>query len=450
MSKIVVIGEIMLDHYLYGNVDRISPEAPVPIVNFVNQHYRLGGAANVAANIKALGGDVTLISTSGYDTHSSTQQEILTLMDINNSIFRAANIPTIVKTRIKSGNAHLLRLDYEKKIELNTEQRQFIVKQFELHTDCEVLVISDYNKGLLDDSLISLLIDTAKHRNIKVLVDTKRNRAEPFKGVYLITPNEKEVIAFFENDLSIGNSAYGLIEYFNIQNVLLTKGSKGMTLHNRDAKYNIPAISKTAVDVSGAGDTVIATMAVNIEDDIFLATRKANLAASIVVNKPDTDVCYKAELDREIYRGALKIHDINSLMNEVHKWKASGEKIGFVNGCFDLLHAGHLHFLKEAKSQCTKLIVALNSDEYVKKSKGKNRPISTSRDKDVAAISEVDAVIMFEEDTPANLITMIKPYRLIAGSDYTIKDLDKLSPGINLVILPRLNENLSTRKILNE
>ena len=449
MAKVIVIGDSMLDIYVHGDVTRISPEAPVPILKETHRTYNLGGAANVAANLKALNVDVLLLTIVGTDVNTTVLDQLLNSKNINTYIdyYRGK---TITKTRYVGNNQQILRVDEEKQGETNSVSEDKFLLAIETHFKSiaylEYIILSDYNKGVLTPSLIRRIFALVEGTPVKVLVDTKKESIELFYGAHLITPNENEL----EKLIGVGTNideASDCVDY-----ILVTKGPKGMTLVDRAESYDIPALKNTMVDVSGAGDTVIATMAyglLNKKGDLLNIARLANLAASIVVNKSGTAVCSELELNHAIRRGELKHYRKEELISLVKEWKEDGLVVGFVNGCFDMLHAGHLNLLREAKKHCDRLIVAINSNESVTRLKGLDRPLNLEREKSLAAIPEVDAVIVFNESTPFDLIKNIQPNLHFVGPDYSCEQAVAIQEQTGIIIVPflHLNKDISTSKI---
>lgn len=442
MSKILLVGEAMIDKYVYGDVTRISPEAPIPILKIKNTEYRLGGAANVASNLKALGANFKFVTIADFKL-----ENLMALAKIPNVLIKTYD-NSIVKTRYIGNNQYqILRVDNEPEhIGFNDGNLKALLETIKyLVKDYSIIVISDYNKGMFKPWFIKDLMTLAMVNNIRVIVDTKQPldfyyEKDSYRP-YLMTPNYTE----FTSDI-----------YSSIisDHMLVTCGSNGMVLDNT---YNIPASKVTVADVSGAGDTVIATIASCLAKGASLkgAAYVASIAAGIVVSKPGTAVCDKNELELALKRGYDKIYnDLNKLGKAVENWKKDGFQIVFTNGVFDLLHEGHYTLLKKSKNLAnkTKLIVGINSDQSVKRLKGSERPINLNRIENIAAIPFVDAVIEFTEDTPENVISYITPDYITKGGDYAGKiivgaDLVKAYGG-QVVLIPFEN-NISTTKLVN-
>ena len=424
-TNVVVVGDIMLDHYLYGNVTRISPEAPVPIVNIAREEHLPGGAANVAVNLSALGVNASVSGNIGKDDHASILITQLESLGVNCSLNESSK-NTIVKTRVMGSQQQLLRMDFEQPFGPEDWQsvRDKTIGQLK---NASVLVLSDYNKGTLHDC--QQLISSANERSIPVIVDPKGNDFSKYKNSDLLTPNLAEFISVVgpvNSEAEINAKALALVSELNIKALLLTRSENGMTLFrtNQDP-FHLPAISKAVTDVTGAGDTVIATIAASLAagKGLELAVTLSNIAASVVVSKVGTSTVTAPELELEFH----KYHQGNGfLSNEqlalsVELAKQKGERVVFTNGCFDILHAGHVTYLKQAKQLGEKLIVAINSDESVTKLKGKGRPIN-SVDRRLAVLQgleSVDWVTSFDGDTPEALLRILKPSILVKGGDYT-------------------------------
>ena len=415
----------MLDHYLYGNVTRISPEAPVPIVNIAREEHLPGGAANVAVNLSALGVNASVSGNIGKDDHASILITQLESLGVNCSLNESSK-NTIVKTRVMGSQQQLLRMDFEQPFGPEDWQsvRDKTIGQLK---NASVLVLSDYNKGTLHDC--QQLISSANEHSIPVIVDPKGNDFSKYKNSDLLTPNLAEFISVVgpvNSEAEINAKALALVSELNIKALLLTRSENGMTLFrtNQDP-FHLPAISKAVTDVTGAGDTVIATIAASLAagKGLELAVTLSNIAASVVVSKVGTSTVTAPELELEFH----KYHQGNGfLSNEqlalsVELAKQKGERVVFTNGCFDILHAGHVTYLKQAKQLGEKLIVAINSDESVTKLKGKGRPIN-SVDRRLAVLQgleSVDWVTSFDGDTPEALLRILKPSILVKGGDYT-------------------------------
>ena len=428
----LVVGDVMLDRYLIGSVGRISPEAPVPIVLLNAQNERAGGAANVAANLALLGIKTQLIGCLGDDNEGKSLAKLIAENGIENNCFTSKNRPTIAKTRVLSGHQQMMRLDQESNAVFAKEENDAL--QANIHAAIEaspkIVILSDYAKGLLSLDICQSIINICKAKNIPVLVDPKGADYSKYVGATALTPNKKETAEACNtniNDVDLIAKANALKDSIKLQFLAVTRGEDGITLID-DATHHLPASAKQVFDVSGAGDTVIATLAAGLMYGLTAleALTVANLAAGVVVGKVGTVPITQADLVKALQaeqgsEQAHKICDLAQLMVKVDTWKKQNQKIVFTNGCFDLLHAGHVIYLEAAKKRGDKLVLGLNTDRSVSAIKGSSRPVVHENDRArvLAALESVDAVILFDEDTPLNLITSIKPNVIAKGSDYS-------------------------------
>lgn len=423
--KILVIGDVILDHFILGSVEKISPEAPVPVLRYADEYFRLGGAANVAANISALSGSQTrLIGLCGSDRNASALDELLVDKNIKSLLVKSKDYPTITKTRMISLNnskQQLLRLDQEKTVvsAIDLEQlEQVFISEL---PNADIIVFSDYNKGCLNN--LPELIAIAKKHNKIVIADPKKTDPEVYKNADIITPNLKELNSFTGlKQCAEIERAQEIISRFNIKNIALTRSEKGMALINSKAVELVPAVKNgiEVIDVTGAGDSFIAGVAVGLADgmDLLTACKYANDIAGIAVTKFGTYVVSKAEIKKE-----QKIYELSSLVENLTELKQQKKTIVFTNGCFDVLHSGHVELLQQAKSLGDILVVGVNSDTSVSKLKGSNRPVNTikHRLKVLSALEMVDHLVVFEQETPIDIIKSISPDVLIKGGDYQSK-----------------------------
>ena len=460
-SKILVFGDVMLDRYVSGSVDRVSPEAPVPVLKPIKEEIRLGGAANVALNLSSLGSKVSLIGITGKDSSSKQISNLIKENKIKNELVHSS-LPTITKLRLLSSKQQLLRVDNEEEFTKNDWQsaKRRFDKSIGLSSS-NLLIISDYGKGTLQD--IPALIKKAKKLNKMVLVDPKGNNFSKYKGADIITPNFSEFIGEVGpvgSEREISSKAKSLIKSLNLGALLVTRGSEGMTLFKKEKnkidRSNFPTQAKEVFDVSGAGDTVIASLAAALSAgfDISSAVKLANVAAGIVVGKSGTATAYLSEIEPQ-----FSDDDLVFSLGEVKKYssilKKNNKKVVFTNGCFDILHAGHVHYLEQAKKMGDELVVGLNSDSSVKALKGKKRPINNlqHRAKVLSSLRCVDKIVSFEDETPIKLIKAIKPDVLVKGGDYKVKDVvghkDVGSWGGKVKIIPMV-PGLSTTNIIKK
>ena len=411
---IFLVGDLMLDQTYLTHVNRISPEAPVPIALFQEELLELGGAGNVASGIKSLGGELRLFCSIGSDSYGRSAELLLKDQNIESSLYLTEK--TTRKLRIKANQQQIVRIDFDVTTNLTEE---FISKIIDSFYENQIIVLSDYRKGMLDHCPV--FIQKANELNCKVLVDPKSDDFKDYQGAWLIKPNLKEFFAVVgpcKDQSEIALRAQKIINKYNIENILVTCGSNGMFLVNQDGIKNYTARSVEVFDVTGAGDTVIAALATFLDQGKSLdeAIHIAIDAASFAVSRNGT---YSVTLkDIEAVRNANP-----TLIKEGKKTR--DKKIVFTNGCFDILHAGHIQLLEKARSFGTHLIVGLNSNESVSRLKGPGRPINDQehRMKVLSSLRCVDEVIIFGEDTPFDLINQIKPDVLVKGSDYEISDI---------------------------
>lgn len=429
--RVLVIGDVMLDRYWHGNTSRISPEAPVPVVHVGADEERPGGAANVALNIIALGGKVSLVGAVGNDADADVLQHNLENSGVDCYFQRFDDFATITKLRVLSRHQQLIRLDFE--TFFDDGHAHAIAEMFQKHLDdADVIVFSDYGKGTL--RAIPNLISMARNVGKTVLVDPKGTDFEPYKQASMITPNlsEFEGVAGLcrdEDDLVYrGNE---LRELLSLDGLLVTRSDKGMTLLESGQKaLHLPTHAREVYDVTGAGDTVISVLAAVLAagESMADATAIANLAAGIVVGKLGTATASVQELTRALHemQGAdSPVLDEDTLCQRVADARISGERVVMTNGCFDILHAGHVTYLQEARLLGDRLIVAVNSDDSVRRLKGDSRPVNNleQRMHVLAALGCVDWVVPFSEDTPERLYCKVLPDVLVKGGDYKVEEI---------------------------
>lgn len=422
----LVVGDLMIDKYILGEVKRISPEAPVPVLKVSSKKYNPGGAGNVATNIAGLNSDVTVVGYTGDDESLALLKNDFSRMNIKlrNELWDRS---TITKTRLVSGQQQIARIDEEESI---TPEDYIKVKLLNSVSEIDFslfqgIVLSDYAKGVCDKEICQRIIAKADEKGIPVIVDPKGSDWEKYKGATILTPNLKELSDVLgrdipNNDTEIEKAGKSLLEEYRIANLIITRSEKGMTLVNKGAIEHFPTMAKDVFDVSGAGDTVVAgvirffTSGLDIKDAINLA----NFAAGIVVGHVGTWPITKEELLKE----AVDTKEFNITIQEL---KDSHRKIVFTNGCFDILHPGHIDYLQKAKELGDYLVIGLNSDASVKRLKGDERPVNNQSVRKVMleALSCVDLVEIFEEDTPFNLIKSIQPDILVKGGDYDVENI---------------------------
>lgn len=459
-ANILVVGDIMLDRYWYGGTNRISPEAPVPVVKIDALEERPGGAANVAMNITALGGHVRLIGLTGIDEPAKILDEQLTQYHVQCDFVSVSTHPTITKLRVLSRNQQLIRIDFEEGFD-NVDPSPMLERIKTALASHNVLVLSDYAKGAL--SSVQAMIQLANQANVPILVDPKGTDFERYRGATLLTPNMSEfeaVVGHCQNEEQIIEKGYELIKRFDLKALLVTRSEKGMTLLQLDKPvYHLPTHAKEVFDVTGAGDTVIATLAAalasgqSLEESCFLA----NAAAGVVVGKLGTSTVSQIELENAIRarkNNGFGVMTEDELKEEVRKARLRGEKIVMTNGCFDILHAGHVSYLANARKLGDRLVVAVNSDESVKQLKGESRPINPLRQRMIVlgALESVDWVVPFVEQTPQRLISNILPDVLVKGGDYKPEDIaggkEVIEAGGTVEVL-NFEDGCSTTNIIN-
>lgn len=430
-AKVLVLGDVMLDRYWFGATNRISPEAPVPVVRVQNNEERAGGAANVAMNIAGLNVAVNLLGFIGQDEAGIALEKMLRQQGIECDFTALNTHPTITKLRILSRHQQLLRLDFEENFH-DVQSAVLLQKLQSAVGDYGALILSDYGKGTLND--VQQMIQIARAAKVPVLIDPKGTDFERYRGATLLTPNLSEfeaVVGHCADDEAIFTKGLKLIEDYDLSALLVTRSEKGMTLLRPNAEpYHLPTEAKEVFDVTGAGDTVISVLATAIADGRSMeeACYLANVAAGIVVGKLGTSTVSPVELENAIHhRDEIGF----GMMNEVRlkaivaEAKARGEKIVMTNGCFDILHPGHVSYLENARKLGDRLIVAVNSDDSVKRLKGETRPINPleARMAVLAGLSAVDWVVEFSEDTPQRLIGEILPDLLVKGGDYKAEEI---------------------------
>ncbi len=463
--RVLVVGDLMLDRYINGEVDRISPEAPVPILRHAQRYERAGGAANVAMNLVGLGCQAFLAGFWGSDAEQTALASILERAGVDTLGVVSTALPTVSKTRIVGRNQQLLRLDIESRERPGADDIDRLSERVRgLVPKVNAVILSDYAKGVLSGDLCQLVIQLAQSHNIPVFADPKTPDFSKYTGALTICPNLQELAAATRiplhqtSDLLAAGQALAVDH--RLQFLTVTMSEKGIAVLHPGSIERSPARAREVFDVSGAGDTVIATLAAGIAGGLPVNTAVdlANLAAGIVVGKTGTVPIAAHELVAELTPSSgvtaeEKILDIDRLGKRVAEWRASGETIVFTNGCFDLLHVGHIALLEDCRRFGSKLILGLNADASVSRLKGPARPIVGERERArvMAALAAVDAVILFEEDTPLELIRILAPDVLVKGGDYTVQTVvgheDVLAAGGRVEIVPTL-EGFSTTSIV--
>ena len=459
-APVLVVGDVMLDRYWHGGTSRISPEAPVPVVKVEQIEDRPGGAANVALNIAALGAPASLVGVTGDDEAADSLANSLKGAGVRALFQRIAHQPTIVKLRVMSRHQQLLRIDFEEPFA--TDALALGEQVDELLEGIKVLVLSDYGKGALKNHQV--LIQAARARGIPVLADPKGKDFSIYRGASLITPNLSEfetIVGKCVDEHELVSKGATLMHELDLGALLVTRGEHGMTLLRPDhPALHLPARAREVFDVTGAGDTVISTLAAAIAagEELPHAVALANLAAGIVVGKLGTAAISAPELRRAIQReeGSERgVLGLEQLLLAVDDARAHKETIVFTNGCFDILHAGHVTYLEQARAQGDRLIVAVNDDASVSRLKGPGRPINSvdRRMAVLAGLGAVDWVISFAEGTPENLLREVKPDVLVKGGDYGIEQVvgaDIVTAYGGTVKVLGLVENSSTTAIVEK
>lgn len=443
IASVLVIGDVMLDRYLWGEVSRISPEAPVPVVRVREKSEGLGGAANVAANLAGLGCDVALIGVVGPDDAGTLLQKSLSMQGIKNHLVNDPSRPTISKTRVMGHSQQLIRLDEEKTNFLDADLAlQVLQTAKELAPHFKAVILSDYGKGIFSTpELTQTLIELCHSHGMHVLVDPKGRDWQRYRGATCVTPNsaELELIAEYRVDgieNRVVRAADSVRRKYDLEWLLVTRGPKGMCLTGSSERpCFISANAREVFDVSGAGDTVIAVLAAGVASGLSFpqSAELANVAAGIVVGKLGTQPINISELRAAAGmngNGARqgqysKIAGLSVARMQIQAWRSADAKVVFTNGCFDLLHPGHVHLLNQAREQGDRLAVGLNTDASIRRLKGDNRPILSEQDRAamLSALDCVDLVVLFDEDTPLELIENLRPDVLVKGDDYHISNV---------------------------
>lgn len=445
-AKILIVGDVMLDQYWYGDTNRISPEAPVPVVRIADDDLRLGGAANVAWNASTLGCQVKLLSVVGDDEAAQKIELLLAEKNVTAQLIRAKDITTIRKTRVLSRRQQMLRLDHEEAtcIIPDTAIQEMQAAYAELISDYDVVILSDYAKGIFTST--KFFIQVAKQHNVKVLADPKTLDFSKYRDIDLLKPNLNEfeaVVGKCNNISDIETKGATLLEQCNIDTLVVTRGSDGVSVVSKSHKpIHLPSYSGEVFDVTGAGDTFISTLAIctACKLDLYNSVRISSMAAAIVVGKVGTSTASLSEIKDMLHRKVnlpVGVIEENVLIEVLKISKSRGEKIVFVNGCYDILHFGHIRYLERAAELGDRLIVGVNTDSSVKRLKGPDRPIynENQRMEVLASLKVVDWVVKFEENTPGRLVESLNPDVLAKGNEHfkTIDDIPA-SEGTEFVL----------------
>ncbi len=436
-ARLLVIGDLMLDQYWLGDTHRISPEAPVPVIQVNHQQERLGGAANAALNVKTLGAKVSIAGIVGKDVQGKKLCALIEKADIDNACLQSDGDQTITKLRIISQNQQMVRADFETAFD-EVGIKKLTENAIEMIAQHDAIILSDYNKGTLTHC--QRIIQAAKETNTPVIVDPKGHDFTRYKDACILTPNLKEfeaIVGVCHSREVLIDKAQGLINALNLKALLITLSENGMALCLANGEYHhFNSLAKEVFDVTGAGDTVIATLATGIASGLPVeqAVSLANTAASIVVSRLGASqvTCLDLKVALDSHTPANRaILDIAQLQAQINFEKSMGKKIVFTNGCFDILHKGHTAYLQEAKALGDRLIVAVNDDKSIKRLKGETRPVNGLEDRMslLASLAAVDFVIPFTHDTPCDLLDCLKPDILVKGGDYAIEEV----VGIDIV-----------------
>lgn len=430
----LVVGDLMLDEYLWGKAERISPEAPVQVVDVLREDLRLGGAGNVANNLRALGCQVTVASVIGEDENGWALLKAFARHGVDTvSILQEPGRRTGRKTRVVAANQQIVRIDRESREPLSQQFEKRLIDWLQQQcSSFDVVLVSDYLKGVLTPSVLAAITDVAAQHSIPVLVDPKGADYRKYRGATVLTPNRKEAEAAsgvpIRDAESLTQAAEALMEQVELENLLITRSEEGMSLFSRSGEaVHIPTVAREVYDVTGAGDTVLALLACGVAGGMSLAdaARLANIAAGIAVAKLGTSIVTPDEIIAAVAQehrdsdSKIKHRDVLAALLEREKGK--GRQVVFTNGCFDLLHAGHVKYLQAARRLGDLLVMGLNSDASVRRLKGPKRPLIGEEERAhiLAALDCIDYVCLFDEDTPLELITALKPQILVKGGDYT-------------------------------
>lgn len=432
-ARILIVGDVMLDRYWYGAASRISPEAPVPVVHIQKEEERPGAAGNVALNVAALGAQATLLGVAGDDAIADVLENKLRAAQVDCRLHRLKHLPTTTKLRVISTGFHqqLIRLDFEDSLaNFNHAELCALFEAHLLQTD--IVILSDYAKGAL--ACAPDLIKLARAKNIPVFVDPKGQDFSIYRGATLLTPNRKEfeaIVGVCRDEQELIDKGLKLLQQYDLEALLVTRGEQGMTLiQPNQPEFHLPAQGREIYDVTGAGDTVIAVLAASVAAgaELPMATVLANMAGGIVVGKMGAATASVPELrqaarqERVAGRGIMTEEQ---LLFAIQDAQENGERVVMTNGCFDILHAGHVGYLEQAKSLGDRLIVAVNDDDSVRRLKGPPRPINRveHRMAVLAGLSAVDWVVSFSEDTPERLLEQVRPDVLVKGGDYQLSEV---------------------------
>lgn len=473
-AVVLVIGDVMLDRFQHGVVERISPEAPVPVLRVQRETSSLGGAGNVLANLLTLGADGRLFAVVGADEAAQSVQAHLDRLGAKaQSVLTSADRPTTLKTRFMARNQQMLRCDVESTQLLPEAVRQHILKNvLDALPHSTAMILSDYAKGVLDERLCQEIITAARAHHVPVIVDPAGRDWSRYRGATAVTPNKHELALATgmstDHDDQIEAACWQIIDEVGIDAVVATRGEQGMSVVTRNGlHHHLPTVAREVWDVSGAGDTVIAVIAAligvvqeaNKDQALLISASMSNVAAGIAVGKVGTAQVSPDELALELYRQDRvmerrgKVVSLEVAIDQVTKWRRQGLQVGFTNGCFDLIHPGHVSLMRQAKGQCDRLVMGLNSDDSVRRLKGPARPVNSAeaRADVLAAMEAIDLIVVFDEDTPISLLEALRPDVLVKGADYTVETVvgaDLVQSYGGRVFLADITPNQSTTDLL--
>ena len=466
--RIAVIGDLMVDRYVFGDVSRISPEAPVPVNRVKQMKEVLGGAANVAANLANLDVHVYVGGVAGQDTHGNLLQDLLDSNGIDKSgVVISRDRSTITKMRILGDRQQMMRLDFETVRDVEQQEEEELISWLDslCQKGLDGIVISDYGKGVCTDSILEKIFNLANCYKIPTIVDPKGSQWEKYNGATYITPNVKELservgYSITNDDDKIVTAAKEVLATNNIQYIIATRSEKGISIIARDGRiWHNPATQQDVFDVSGAGDTVVATMICSIAANLSMRTalHVANGAAGIVVSKVGTYPIHRQELIdlwMSLQEGKYvekSVYSWKEMKSIVQQWQDRGDIVVFTNGCFDILHRGHITYLQEAAQLGDRLIIGLNSDASVRRLKGETRPLVEEEDRAylLSALGCVDGVVLFDEDTPSQLLETIRPNILVKGGDYKVDEVIGRE-FVDSVQILSFKEGYSTTNVVNK
>jgi D-beta-D-heptose 7-phosphate kinase/D-beta-D-heptose 1-phosphate adenosyltransferase len=462
--RLLVVGDVMLDRYVYGSAERISPEAPIPVLRIQREQAMPGGAGNVARNLAAMGGTVALVGVAGDDRAGRALRRLLGESGaVEPALVAEADRPTTEKTRFVAGGQQMMRADHEDPRPLAPETVAGLLAAVEAHLrGCDLMVLSDYAKGVLGDPVLRGVIARARAAGVPVVADPKSRDFARYAGVSLLKPNRQELAQAVplagDGDAAIAAAAERLLHPDDLPAILVTRGEAGISLmRSGQPAVHLKAEAREVFDVSGAGDSVLSALAMAMAAgaDLVEAARLANLAGGVAVGRTGTTAVSLADLAHALHdravdaSSAAKVVDLATAQARIGFWRSAGNRIGFTNGCFDLLHPGHVSLLSQARAGCDRLVVGLNSDASVRRLKGEHRPVQSeeARATVLASLAMVDLVVLFGADTPYELIAALRPDLLVKGADYQLDQVvggDLVRSYGGEVLLARLEPGHST------